>query len=512
MRTTHVSLVLSLLLALPQAAPADIIEPLPGETLAPALSLKSARGVNVEPAVQNQQPAFMVRVNVDRPDGIYEEGQLMEVSVESEKSGYLYLLYKQADGSEKCLFPNQYDSDNSITAGRKITLPTTSTRFRLRIAPPLGDELLIALVTLKPLSGQAFGGKSLTRSVVTDINLDTLIAKGVQVELRDKPAAWAEHSVRVRTVAKSQRNSKPADHKRIGLFVGISDYADDRIGDLSICHTDAQVMAEVMRKVGRLNGIGLLVNQQATRKAIEQAFEELKLKSKPGDEVFIYWSGHGASCADTNGDEADGRDEFLVTHDGNPEDIAGTMVLDDTLGRWVQALDGRKVCVILDACHSGGQATGKGVEGARGGLKSPEAADGGIIRDAADLPSGVLDSLFKGPAATAAGGLGGFGTTPAPADFLDSELGRIKDINQKDAAMLFSSASDQISAERRDGKLSVMTYFLVEKLLGSSSLTLAEGYQHVRVEVPKYMQAHFPGREQTPQLIPEQAGQAVRLR
>lgn len=504
-------LVWSVLFVLPLAARGEIIEPLAGKTLPAAVPLKSARGVNVEPAVQNQQPAFLVRVNVDRADGIYEEGELMQVSVESEKSGCLYLLYKQADGTEKCLFPNQYDSDNAITGGRKITLPTPTTGFRLRIAPPLGDELLVALVTLKPLSGQAFGGKSLTRSAVTDIDLDTLIAKGVQIELRDKPAAWAEHSVRVRTVPGSQRNSKPAEQKRIGLFVGISDYADDRIPDLSICHTDAQVMAEAMKQVGRLNGIGLLVNQQATRKAIEQAFEELKLKSKPGDEIFIYWSGHGASCADTNGDEADGRDEFLVTHDGNPADIAGTMILDDTLGRWVQALDGRKVCVILDACHSGGQATDKGL-GARGGLKSPEAAEGGIIRDATDLSGGVLDSLFKGPAATAGGTLGGFGTTPAPADFLDSELGRIKDINQKDAAMLFSSASDQISAERRDGKLSVMTYFLVEKLLGSSSLTLAEGYAHVKVEVPKYMKENFPGREQTPQLIPEQAGQAVRLR
>ncbi len=511
MKTLNRWLAVSVLFVLPQAARADIIEPLPGKTLPADSFLKSARGVNVEPAVQNQQPAFLVRVNLDRPDGIYEEGQLMEVSVESEKSGYLYLLYKQADGSEKCLFPNQYDSDNSITAGRKITLPTASTRFRLRIAPPLGDELLVALVTLKPLSGQAFGGKSLTRSAVTDINLDTLIAKGVQVELRDKPAAWAEHSVRVKTVARSQRNSKPAEQKRIGLFVGISDYADDRIPDLSICHTDAQVMAEVMKQVGRLDGIGLLVNQQATRKAIERAFEELKLKSKPGDEVFIYWSGHGASCADTNGDETDGRDEYLVTHDGNPADIANTMVLDDTLGRWVQALDGRKVCVILDACHSGGQATGKGL-GARGGLKAADEPGSGIIRAAADLPSGTLDSLFKGPAATAADGLAGFGTTPTPADFLDSELGRIKDINQQDAVMLFSSASDQISAERRDGKLSVMTYCLVEKLLASSSLTLAQGYEHVRVEVPKYMKDHFPGREQTPQLIPEQAGQAVRLR
>jgi hypothetical protein len=67
-------------------------------------------------------------------------------------------------------------------------------------------------------------------------------------------------------------------------------------------------------------------------------------------------------------------------------------------------------------------------------------------------------------------------------------------------------------AERRDGKLSVMTHFLADKILASSTLTLEQGYQHVLVEVPKYMQSNFPGREQTPQLVPAQGGKKVNLR
>ena len=203
---------------------------------------------------------------------------------------------------------------------------------------------------------------------------------------------------------------------------------------------------------------------------IQKALRELKLKSKPGDDIFIYWSGHGSSCADTGGDEEDGRDEFLVPYDGNAADAEGSMVLDDALGRWVQELDGRKVAVILDACHSGGQATGRGI---KGGIKG----DDSIIGSGDDLPASVEDLLKdasdaeeREPMAT-------------PLDFLDGELSRLKDIGQDDAAMLFSSASDEISAERRDGKLSVMTYFLVEKMGASSSLTLKQAYEHVRVEV-----------------------------
>jgi len=504
MKAIYLSLALTVLTALPPAVRADIVQPLAGKTLPSAPRARSARGIDVEAATQNLRPAHLVRVSVDRDDGTYEQGELMQVSVESEKSGWLYVLIKQADGTTKCLFPNQYDRDNQIPAGRKITLPTSTSRFRLRIAPPLGDELLIALVTQRPLTRGAFGGKSLTDSVVTDIDLDTLIEKGVSVELRNNPTAWAEHCVRIRTVATGQRGVHSVQPRRLALFIGISQYQDRRIPALSICHLDAREMAEFMREHSRLDELGVLLNEQATLKAIKQAFEELRQKTQPGDEIFIYWSGHGATCANTDGTEPDGRSEFLVTYDGNPEDIAGTMVLDKTLGRWIQSLDGRKVCVILDACHSGGHAAGRSIGGARGGLKSAD--DGGIIRD-----------VNQAAPAAAGSGAAGPGELPwAPlataADFLGGQLGRIKSLGQDHAAMLFSSAPDEISAERQDGKLSVMTYFLVEKLRASTSLTLFEAYEHVRVEVPKYMKEHFPGRQQNPQLVPPDGGKKVYLR
>jgi hypothetical protein len=45
-----------------------------------------------------------------------------------------------------------------------------------------------------------------------------------------------------------------------------------------------------------------------------------------------------------------------------------------------------------------------------------------------------------------------------------------------------------------------------------SSEALEQAYEHVRVEVPKYMQANFPGRQQTPLLVPAQGGKKVNLR
>ncbi len=289
-----------------------IIKTLPGKSIPKG---SSARGVTPEERIRNDHATFSVRVSVcllddqgkfveDRSNYAFTEGECMGVRVKSSRAGYLYLLYKQADGSAKCLFPNKFDQNNHIPAGEICTVPDSRYDFNMRVTPPFGEETLIALVSEKPLSADAFDNKSLTTSVVTDVDLDTVIAKGVEPQLRQKPGKWAEHSINVTSRSKSAgAGATPmAQKKRLGLFVGISKYKDERIPALSICHTDAEFMAEVMKQYCRLDQTGVLIDSQATRAAIEQAFKELKQVSKPGDEIFIYWSGHGASCADTDGD------------------------------------------------------------------------------------------------------------------------------------------------------------------------------------------------------------------
>jgi hypothetical protein len=87
-----------------------------------------------------------------------------------------------------------------------------------------------------------------------------------------------------------------------------------------------------------------------------------------------------------------------------------------------------------------------------------------------------------------------------------------KDIRAQDATMLLSCRADEISAERRDHTMSVMTSLLVEKMAESDTLTLEEAYRYVLAEVPKYMKQHFPGRTQTPQLCPKDTATKVRLK
>ena len=69
------------------------------------------------------------------------------------------------------------------------------------------------------------------------------------------------------------------------------------------------------------SSIKLLIDNEATKNGILSAFEHWIIKgTEAGDRVFIYYSGHGATVRDVDGDEAlrdpdDQIDEVLAPHD-----------------------------------------------------------------------------------------------------------------------------------------------------------------------------------------------------
>jgi len=50
-------------------------------------------------AIQQQQPAFLVRAEVDHASRSYADGDAMSLEVVSEIDAFLYVLYQQADGT-----------------------------------------------------------------------------------------------------------------------------------------------------------------------------------------------------------------------------------------------------------------------------------------------------------------------------------------------------------------------------------------------------------------------------
>lgn len=141
------------------------------------------------------------------------------------------------------------------------------------------------------------------------------------------------------------------------LLIGISDYIhfdDVEGGDLPGAEHDARRMRDVLVTRGFVpaENTRLLLNRDATREAIEESIGWLAQRAAPGDNVIVFFAGHGSQMWDEDGDEVDGLDETLAPADVLP-DRTDMDIPDDLFGSWLDRIPTDNVVVILDNCNSG---------------------------------------------------------------------------------------------------------------------------------------------------------------
>lgn len=422
----------------------------------------------VERAV-NANSSFMVRVDVDRQDRTYQEGQAMTVLLNAEKDCYVYLLYFSADGRVGCLFPNQHQKDNLVKSGQLVRVPGEGAPFRFTARAPFGTEVLCVVGVTRPI--HALDDRGLTGGAPAVLERNDL--KDLVGQLKEtKPSEWAEARIQIETVPHPGSEQplpgpvgpapQPRAKRRYAVCVGINAFADANIRDLKCGRPDAERTAAALREFGQVDEVVLLVDRQATRRAIERAvFYDLPRKARPGDEVIIFWSGHGGRLRDRAG----AMHEYLVPHDGVSGEPA-TMVLEEVFARWIRELDGRTVGIVLDACFSGGVvASSKGLDGPA-------------------LPAGEKGMLFFG------------------------QFKRIKDLGQAGVEALAASTQEQVAWEMPsadDG--SVLTHFMLKSLRapetdlnGDRRISIGEVFHGVKQPVADYVRRRYNAR-QDPVLI-----------
>ena len=132
----------------------------------------------------------------------------------------------------------------------------------------------------------------------------------------------------------------------------------------------------------------------ATHKAILDHLAEIAQKARPGDFVYLHFSGHGSQQpAKVDANEPDGRDEVFLAADTEmaPKDNPTYMpnvLTDDEIGAGLKAIRkaGAFVWVVFDNCHSG--------TATRGAPDEADVAERKI--EPADM--GIPDSAFAAPA------------------------------------------------------------------------------------------------------------------
>ncbi len=162
------------------------------------------------------------------------------------------------------------------------------------------------------------------------------------------------------------------------VAIGISTYANPAIPPLPTCRDDAQAFLHALRPLSNQPLLERsLFDEQATKANIQAALQWLADALTADDLAILYYSGHGASFDDDNGDERDGKEEFLCPYECGLEQGVGSFVRDDELRTWLTPIrEKAPLLVVLDACHSGTGAM----------------APAGVI--AKELPAGLVKQII----------------------------------------------------------------------------------------------------------------------
>lgn len=120
--------------------------------------------------------------------------------------------------------------------------------------------------------------------------------------------------------------------------------------ELSGCIDDANRMKNLLTEHG-FNSFNILTDLtplKATKQNILAEFKNMIVNAQSGDILFFYYSGHGSYTYDRNADEADGKDEMIISCDQQG-------VLDDEFKTILSNYLKRDITIVglFDSCHSG---------------------------------------------------------------------------------------------------------------------------------------------------------------
>jgi Caspase domain len=242
----------------------------------------------------------------------------------------------------------------------------------------------------------------------------------------------------------------PHRNKAYAVVVGINDYS--RLPKLKYAVNDAREFYRLLTETNGIpaHNITLLLNEEATIKNLRSALGTgLRAAAGPDDMVIIFFAGHGTAEADSENQDGDGLEKYLIAYDTQPDDLYSTAIPMREISYIFKRIKSNRLIFISDACYSG--------------------AAGGRTVNITGVRSRIEDEF----------------------------LARIVQGNGK--IIITASAANEVSVEKDDLQHGVFTYYLIEALKGAAdtdrdgAVTVDEAYRYVSEKVP-----HATGQEQHP--------------
>jgi hypothetical protein len=224
---------------------------------------------------------------------------------------------------------------------------------------------------------------------------------------------------------------------------------------------DVQALGQILANPERCgfaaDNMRMLSGKNATREGILSALEWLKeqIDKDENATAVVYYSGHG-----WRDDKANPPEYYLIPYDVRREEIRASALKAGDFAAKMETLGPNRLLAILDCCHSAGM-----------GVKDLAESSSDFVPFA--MPAHLI---LKEKAFSASEGAKGF-------EELKQGSGR---------AVLSSSKGDQLSYMRKDGKMSIFTYHLLEALTGhaqpqegTTQVLVSDIMSHVWRNVPE---------------------------
>ncbi|MCB1179225.1 MAG: caspase family protein [Leptospiraceae bacterium] len=145
-------------------------------------------------------------------------------------------------------------------------------------------------------------------------------------------------------------NLEGNEGKRYALVIGINDYNDPEIPDLSKARNDAKALGKILKERGQFDEVDVMTddidsknNLYPTKLNIMEKMESILNYSTPNDLIVFFFSGHGISDNNEKG--------YLVTVDTVADKQYNTALKVDHLVERLKEFKIKKSLLILDACR-----------------------------------------------------------------------------------------------------------------------------------------------------------------
>ena len=154
-------------------------------------------------------------------------------------------------------------------------------------------------------------------------------------------------------------NAFRKDHDAVAVVVGVQNYRNKDVPPVEYALNDAAVVREYAVKAMGIRPENVILIQDASKGDLDRVFgtpgnpkgQLYDLVASGKSDVIVYYSGHGAPDVET-------RRAYLVPADGDPNYVKLNGYPIQLLFDNLNAIHARSATVILDACFSGGSASG----------------------------------------------------------------------------------------------------------------------------------------------------------